>query len=100
MPLTLKSGFLTSSGYEGRIIMASSVGDHVVVVTHDALAAIADPPRVDEFRLQEYIEVFSRIASDKFDRSLLDASGHVCVTAGDVRKWRATSQGSPKTRSG
>ncbi|KGD96385.1 hypothetical protein JL39_17435 [Rhizobium sp. YS-1r] len=90
MPLTLKSGFLTSSGYEGRLIMSSGAGDQVVVVTHDALAAIADPPRVDEFRLQEYIETFSRIASEKFDGGLFDSTGHVCVTVGDIRKWRTS----------
>ncbi|MFB9952365.1 hypothetical protein ACFFP0_26280 [Rhizobium puerariae] len=90
MTLTLKSGFLTSSGYEGRLIMSTGAGDQVVVVTHDALAAIADPPRVDEFRLQEYIEAFSRIASDKFDGGIFDATGHVCVTADDVRKWRSS----------
>jgi hypothetical protein len=88
MPLKLKSGFLTSSGQEGRLLMDTGIGDQVVVVTHNALEAIADPPRADEFRLQEHIEAFSRIASDKFDGKQFDPTGHIRVTSEDVRNWR------------
>ncbi|WP_371412525.1 hypothetical protein [Neorhizobium sp. T25_13] len=89
MPLKLKSGFLMSSGDEGRLVMDSGVGDQIVIVAREALEAVADPPRVDEFRLQEYIDVFSRIASAKFDERLLDSRGHVHVTSEDVRTWHA-----------
>lgn len=89
MPRKLKSGFLMSSGDEGRLVMDSGIGDQVVIVTRDALEAVADPPRADEFRLQEYIELFSQIASAKFDEKLLDASGHVRLTSEDVRTWLA-----------
>ncbi|WP_159952668.1 MULTISPECIES: hypothetical protein [unclassified Rhizobium] len=89
MPLKLKSGFLMSSGDEGRLVMDSGIGDQIVIITRDALEVVAEPARVDEFRLQEYIEVFSRIASAKFDQNVLNASGHVCVTSEDVRIWHA-----------
>ncbi|WP_429925680.1 hypothetical protein ACQY1H_23585 (plasmid) [Agrobacterium vitis] len=92
MPLKLKSGFLTSSGNEGRLLMDSGTGDQVVVITRNALEAIADPPRADEFRLQEHIEAFSRIASDKFDGHQFDPAGHVRVTSEDVRSWRGRVQ--------
>jgi hypothetical protein len=91
MPLKLKSGFMVSSGAEGRLLMDCGVGDQVVLIGQDALEAIADPPRADEFRLQEFIETFSFIASEKFDKHALDPSGHVRVTAEDVRAWRAAN---------
>jgi hypothetical protein len=89
MPLKLKSGFMTSSGIEGRLLMDCGAGDQVVTIDLEALEAIADPPRADEFRLQEYVQAFSHIASDKFDRRDFDATGHVCVTASDARDWRS-----------
>lgn len=85
MPLTLKSGFLTSSGEEGRLLMDSGTGVVVVEISRHALEAIADPPRADEFRLQQYIEAFSRIASEKYDEKRFDPTGHVRVTSKDVR---------------
>lgn len=91
MPLKLKSGFMTASGADGRLLMDCGIGDQIVLITHDALEAIADPPRADEFRLQEYIDTFSRIASEKFDKRMFDDAGRISVTAEDARKWRATS---------
>lgn len=85
MPLTLKSGFLTSSGEEGRLLMDSGAGMVVVEISHHALEAIADPPRADEFRLQQYIETFSRIASEKFDAKQFEPAGRLRVTSRDVR---------------
>jgi hypothetical protein len=87
MPLKLKSGFLVSSGEDGRLLMESGVGEEIVVVSRHALEAMADPPRVDEFRLQQYIDTFSQIASDKYDGGRLDPAGHVRVTSQDVRDW-------------
>lgn len=89
MPLKLKSGFMVSSGEDGRLLMESNVGEEVVVVSRHALETMADPPRVDEFRLQQYIDAFSQIASDKYDGGRLDATGHIRVTSQDVRNWRA-----------
>ncbi|MCC2611001.1 hypothetical protein [Neorhizobium petrolearium] len=91
MPLKLKSGFLTSSGDEGRLLMDSGTGDEVVVVSYNALEAIADPPRADEFRLQQYIEAFSQIASNKFDEKQFGRAGHIRVTSEDVRNWRVSA---------
>ncbi|MEH0295929.1 hypothetical protein V6R98_27525 [Agrobacterium sp. CCNWLW71] len=90
MPLKLKSGFMVSSGAEARLLMDCGVGDQIVLVSQGALEAIADPPRADEFRLQQFIEAFSEIASEKFDKHALDQTGHVNVTADDARAWRAT----------
>ena len=89
MPLKLKSGFMTSDGNEGRLLMDSGTGDQVVLVTHDALETIANPPRADEFRLQEYVDLFGQIASDKFDRREFDAAGHIRVTSEDIRTFRS-----------
>ena len=91
MPLKLKSGFLTSDGSEARLLMDSGAGDQVVMITHEALEAIADPPRADEFRLQQHIETFSLIASDKFDNGAFDPTGHIHITADDVKKWRSVA---------
>lgn len=89
MPLHLKSGFMTSSGAEARLLMDSGAGDQIISITIGALEAVADPPRADEFRLQNYIDTFSRIAGEKYDRAEFDLSGHVRVTADDVRAWRS-----------
>ncbi|MCF3638749.1 hypothetical protein LXM94_02025 [Rhizobium sp. TRM95111] len=94
MPLKLKSGFLTSSGEDGRLLMDSGAGEEIVFVSRHALESIADPPRVDEFRLQQYIDSFSQIASDKYDGGRLDPTGHVRVTSQDVRDWRAALRAS------
>ena len=69
MPLRLKSGFMLASGTEGRLLMDCGLGDRVVSISRAALEAIADPPRSDEFRLQEYIEAFSEIASRSVSRT-------------------------------
>lgn len=92
MPLKLKSAFMTSTGNDARLLMDCGVGDQIVSVTHEALEAVADPPRADEFRLQEFIETFSQIASLKFDRREFDQTGHVSVMAQDVRSWQALNQ--------
>ena len=89
MPLKLKSGFMTSDGNEGRLLMDSGIGDQVVLVTRDALETTAIPPRADEFRLQEYLDLFGQIASDKFDRKEFDAAGHIRVTSEDIRTFRS-----------
>lgn len=90
MPLKLKSGCLTSTGSEGLLFMDSGAGDQVVHVTLDALKAVADPPRADDFRLQTFIEAFSTIASRKFDSGLFDETGHIKVEAADALEWRAS----------
>ena len=95
MPLTLRSGFMTSTGEEGRLLMDSGAGDQIVIVTNGALKMVASPPRADEFRLQEYIDLFSTIASGKFDAGLLDGAGHVCVTVSDVQTWHTSSSAQP-----
>lgn len=67
--------------------MDSGAGIVVVEISHHALEAVADPPRADEFRLQKYIDTFSRIASEKYDEKQLNPAGHIRVTSKDVRTW-------------
>ncbi|PST27140.1 hypothetical protein C7U60_02305 [Mesorhizobium plurifarium] len=90
MPLKLLSGMMKASGDEALLIMERDVGgDEIVVVTKEALLDIADPPLCNECRLQQYVTVFSDIASNKFDGKKLTSDGHVAVTATDVSAWKA-----------
>ena len=90
MPLKLISGMMKASGDEALLIMERDVGgDEIVLVTKEALLDIADPPLCNECRLQEYVSVFSDIASNKFDGKKLTSEGRVTVTAADVSAWKA-----------
>jgi hypothetical protein len=94
MPLKLISGMMKASGDEALLIMERDVGgDEVIIVTKDALLDMADPPLCNECRLQEYVSVFSDIASNKFDAQKLTSEGRVKVTAADVSNWKAHHPG-------
>ncbi|AFL54858.1 hypothetical protein USDA257_p01410 (plasmid) [Sinorhizobium fredii USDA 257] len=81
---------MKASGDEALLIMGRDVGgDEIVLVTKEALLDIADPPLCNECRLQEYVSVFSEIASHKFDGKELTSAGCVTVTATDVSAWKA-----------
>ncbi|AGG70321.1 Hypothetical protein SM2011_a1169 (plasmid) [Sinorhizobium meliloti 2011] len=89
MPLKLLSGMMKASGDEALLIMERDVGgDEIVLVTKEALLDIAEPPLCNECRLQQYIAVFSDIASTKFDGKELAPDGRVAVTAADVSVWK------------
>ncbi|RVE89593.1 hypothetical protein CN212_20760 [Sinorhizobium meliloti] len=89
MPLKLLSGMMKTSGDEALLIMERNVGgDEIVLVTKEALLDIADPPLCNECRLQQYVTVFSDIASKKFDGKELEPDGRVAVTAADVSVWK------------
>ncbi|WP_087005857.1 hypothetical protein [Rhizobium sullae] len=90
MPLKLASGMMKTSGDEALLIMERDRGgDEIVLVTKEALLDIADPPLCNECRLQEYVAVFSDIASKKFDGGELTFDGRVAITATDVSAWKA-----------
>jgi hypothetical protein len=81
---------MKASGDEALLIMERDVGgDEIVLVMKEALIDIADPPLCNECRLQEYVSVFSDIASRKFDGKELTADRRVAVTATDVSAWKA-----------
>lgn len=89
MPLKLLSGMMKASGDEALLIMERDVGgDEIVLVTKEALLDIAEPPLCNECRLQQYIAVFSDIASTKFDGKEPAPDGRVAVTAADVSVWK------------
>ncbi|WOS66832.1 hypothetical protein [Sinorhizobium fredii] len=89
MPLRLISGMMKASGDEALLIMERDVGgDEIVVVERQALLDIADPPLCNECRLQEYVPVFSDIASRKFDGREIALDGRVRITAIDVSAWK------------
>ncbi|MDK1491260.1 hypothetical protein QN219_14480 [Sinorhizobium sp. 7-81] len=90
MPLKLISGMMKASGDDGLLIMERDVGgDEIVLVTKEALLDIADPPLCNECRLQEYIAVFSDIASKKFDCQEFTPDRRVAISGTDVSDWKA-----------
>ena len=88
MPLKLVTGMMKSSGNEALLVMDSGSTNKIVLVTKQALLDMANPPRCDESRLQEYIGVFGEIASTKYDLGEIRPDGRVWITSNDVAKWR------------
>ncbi|GAC1043161.1 hypothetical protein [Rhizobium sp. No.120] len=88
MPLKLVSGMMKSSGNEALLVMDAGHMNKIVLVTKQALLDMALPPRCDESRLQEYIDVLSDIASTKYDRGEIKPDGRVLITSSDVAKWK------------
>ena len=88
MPLNIRSGRfkLTDTGAVLRL------DDHgkprTVVITRQALRAIASQPRADLNRVGDTIRVFRDIASEKYDRGMVNGDLRVWVTAKDVAKWK------------
>ena len=90
MSLKLVSGMMRASGDEALLIMERDVGgDEIVLVAKQALLDIADPPVCNECRLQQYVAIFSAIASRKFDNGDSTADGRIVITAADVSAWKA-----------
>ncbi len=88
MPLTLVTAMMKSSGNEALLIMDAGSMNKIVLVTKQALLDIANPPRCDESRLQEYIDALGKIASAKYDLGDIKPDGRVWITSDDVAKWR------------
>ncbi|MDL2403880.1 hypothetical protein PY649_34035 [Rhizobium mayense] len=88
MPLRLISGMLRSSGNDAMLIMDSGMVNQFVLVTKQAILDIEAPPRCDESRLQQHIQIFSNIASEKYDRGDVKSDGRVWITSDDVAKWK------------
>ncbi|AYG63607.1 hypothetical protein QD460_25585 [Rhizobium jaguaris] len=88
MPLRLISGMLRSSGNDAMLIMDTGMLNQFVLVTKQALLDVASPPRCDESRLQQHIQIFSNIASDKYDRGEVKPDGRVWITSDDIAKWK------------
>ncbi|WP_165419501.1 hypothetical protein [Rhizobium leguminosarum] len=60
----------------------------MVVIDRGALLEVAEPRRCDENRLQENIDLFSRIASAKYERGDLEPDGRIRIGADDLLAWR------------
>ncbi|NLS08302.1 hypothetical protein HGP14_34525 [Rhizobium sp. P32RR-XVIII] len=90
MSLKLISGMMKSSGNEALLMMDADGVNQIVVINREALLDVADPPRCDESRLQERIDIFSEIASAKYDRGELEGDGRIRITAVDVTEWAGT----------
>ncbi|MBA9036268.1 hypothetical protein [Rhizobium leguminosarum] len=88
MSLKLISGMMKSSGDEALLAMDAGDANQMVVIDRGALLEVAEPRRCDESRLQENIDLFSRIASEKYDRGDLEPDGRIRIDAGDLFAWR------------
>ncbi|MGV4796709.1 hypothetical protein [Rhizobium sp. F40D2] len=84
MSLKLVSGMMKSSGDEALLIMDADGMNQMVVIDREALLDVDDPPRCDESRLQENIDLFSRIASAKYDRGDVERDGRIRISANDL----------------
>ncbi|WP_155251685.1 hypothetical protein [Rhizobium leguminosarum] len=88
MSLKLISGMMKSSGDEALLAMDAGGANQMVVIDRAALLEVAEPRRCDENRLQENIELFSRIASAKYDRGDVEPDGRIRISADDLLSWR------------
>nr|WP_223216449.1 hypothetical protein [Rhizobium mesosinicum] len=87
MSLKLISGMMKSSGEEALLLMEAAGTEQIVLVSKEALMAVAEPPRCDESRLQENIDVFSKIADAKFAAGSAEPDGRIRITAADIGAW-------------
>jgi hypothetical protein len=90
MSLKLLSGMMRPSGNEALLLMDAGGASQIVVINREALLDVAEPPRCDESRLQERIDIFSEIASAKYDRGELEQDGRIRITAIDITEWTRT----------
>jgi hypothetical protein len=88
MSLKLISGMMKSSGDEALLAMDAGGANQMVVIDRGALLEVAEPRRCDENRLQENIDLFSRIASAKYDRGDVEPDGRIRIGADDLLAWR------------
>ncbi|MGR8964606.1 hypothetical protein ACU8OR_27960 (plasmid) [Rhizobium leguminosarum] len=88
MSLKLISGMMKSSGDEALLAMDAGGANQMVVIDRGALLEVAEPRRCDESRLQENIDLFSQIASAKYDRGDVEPDGRIRIDADDLLAWR------------
>ncbi|MBB3917095.1 hypothetical protein [Rhizobium fabae] len=88
MSLKLISGMMKSSGDEALLAMDAGGASQMVVIDKEALLDVAEPQRCDESRLQENIDLFSQIASAKYDRGDVEPDGRIRIGADDLHAWR------------
>ncbi|UTS91450.1 hypothetical protein [Rhizobium anhuiense] len=91
MPLKLISGMMKSSGEEALLAMDAGGANQMVVIDRGALQEVAEPRRCDESRLQENIDLFSRIASAKYDCGDVEPDGRIRIGADDLIAWRQSA---------
>ncbi|AJD46142.1 hypothetical protein C9413_06455 [Rhizobium sp. SEMIA 4085] len=89
MSLKFVTAFLRSSGENAMVILEQAGRNQIAVVDKQALLDVASPPRADETRLQENIELFCDIARAKHRVKNVASDGRIYISAGDVFEWRS-----------
>ncbi|PKA43311.1 hypothetical protein [Rhizobium sullae] len=89
MSLKFVTAFLRSSGENAMIILEEAGCNQIAVVDKQALLDVASPPRADETRLQENIELFCDIVRAKHCVKDIASDGRIHISAGDVSKWKS-----------
>ncbi|APO78792.1 hypothetical protein AM571_PC01056 (plasmid) [Rhizobium etli 8C-3] len=89
MSLKFVTAFLRSSGENAMIILEEAGSNQIAVVEKEALLNVASPPRADETRLQENIELFCDIVRAKHRVKDVASDGRIYVSAGDVSEWNS-----------
>lgn len=89
LPLILQDGkyIITESG--ATILMDAGGTNQIAYITQEAMQDIASPPSSDLQRLMDYLDTFSDIASEKYDKGLIEDDGRVWVRSADVLPYRA-----------
>ena len=80
----------TMVGENGHIPVSDGSTDWTVVVTREALEAIASPPEASLDRLNDYADVFVRIASNKLEFGRDRDRNRMWVMEEDVAIWLAS----------
>jgi hypothetical protein len=88
MPLNIRSGRLKLTETGAVLRLDDRRTPRTVVITRQALRAIASPPRADLSRVGDTIRVFRDIASEKYDKGQFNGDLRIWVTAKDVAKWK------------
>jgi hypothetical protein len=77
-------------GENGHIPMSDGGTDWTVVVTREALEAIASPPEATLDRLTDYADVYAWIASNKLEFGRDRDRNRIWVMEDDVAVWLAS----------
>jgi hypothetical protein len=77
-------------GENGHIPMSDGDMDWTVVVTREALEAIASPPDASLDRLMDYADVYARIAGNKLEFGQDRDRNRIWVMEEDVAVWLAS----------
>ncbi|SCW81612.1 hypothetical protein SAMN02927900_05262 [Rhizobium mongolense subsp. loessense] len=89
MSLKFVTAFLRSSGESALIILEEAGSNQIAVVDKQALLDVASPPRADETRLQENVELFCDIVRAKHRVKDVASDGRIYISAGDVCDWKS-----------